>query len=107
MNRGRAEIIDAILHLDRPAGDGPAAQREATGAGAYSPAQERAASAGEHVWVRERAGDCPLAHEAPGGHGADSSAGLPADSHDVGMVLVAYDAGGSHEARRRKLSKHG
>ena len=81
MHRGRAEIIDAILHLDRPAGDGPAAKREATGAGEYS-----------------------LAHEAPGGHGADSSAGLPAGSHDVGTVLVAYDAGGSLEARRGKLS---
>ena len=89
MNRGRAEIIDAIVRLDHPAS-----------AGEYSPAARAGC-----VLEKERAGEYSPAHEAPGDHGADSSAGMPAGSHDVGMVLVAYDASSNPERIKRKLRK--
>jgi len=114
MGRGRAEILDAIIRLDhRLALDGGAGagayateqgqaheevQRQAASAGEFSsaaPVQRQAASAGEYS----------SAVEAAGGHSADASAGQSVGSHDVGMVLVAYDAGGSPAIARRKLGR--
>ena len=113
MGRGRPEIMDAIIRLDCPAGEYSSAQ-----GGEYSLAQGQAASA----WKRQAheevqgqaanatgqaasAGEYSSAQEVAGSHRADSSAGQSAGSHDVGMVMVAYDAGGSPEAIRRKWCK--
>ena len=125
MSRGRAEIMDAIIRLDRPAGEYSSAQGQAAiasgqaaSAGEYSLAQGQAASASKrqaHEEVQGQAanaagqaasaGEYSSAQGAAGSHSADSSPGQSVGSHDVGMVMVAYDAGSSREASRRKLSK--
>ena len=104
MGRGRAEILDAIIRLDhRLASDGGA------GAGAYATEQRQAASAGEFSSAAPAqrqaagAGEYSAAMVAAGGHSADASAGQSVGSHDVGMVLVAYDARSSPAIARRKL----
>jgi hypothetical protein len=117
--------MDAIIRLDCPAGEYSSAQGQAAiasgqaaSAGEYSLAQGQAASASKrqaHEEVQGQAanaagqaasaGEYSSAQGAAGSHSADSSPGQSVGSHDVGMVMVAYDAGSSREASRRKLSK--
>ena len=134
MGRCRADIIDAIVRLDcggaelaanagklpgwakgqvgeysptaeAPESHGTDSPAGLKRAGEYSPALEAPNSHGADSSGLERAGEYSPAHEAPNSHGADFSAGLPAGNHDAGMVLVAYDAGGSPEAKRRKMCR--
>ena len=94
MNRGRAEILDAIIHLECPP------------AGEYSSADSDGESSVQEGETHEKAqGQCP----APAGEysSADhtASASQPMGCHDVGTVLVAYDAANSPAISRRKLGK--
>ena len=100
MNRGRAEIIDAIVRLDCPDEEQAANAGKHSLAGEYSPAID----APDFPAGLERAGEYSPAPETPESHGVDSSAGLPVGNHDAGMVLVAYDIGASPAAMRRKMS---
>ena len=83
MNRSQAAIMDAIIRLECPAGEysparGDEALDEARGQGASAMGQADGAQGGE-------------AHEKSMG------------SHDVGMVVVAYDPSSSPAASRQKL----
>ena len=108
MNRGRDEIMDAIIRLECPAGEYSSAQDTEVRwevpvgpAGEYSSAQGRADSAGQSVG----SGDVGPAGEYSSAQGRAGSAGQSVGSGDAGMVLVAYDAGSSPEVSRRKLGK--
>ena len=108
MGRGRAEIVDAIIRLECPAGEYSSAQGQAASAtgrtdnaGEYSSAQGRADSAGQSVG----SGDVGPAGEYSSAQGREGSAGQSVGNGDAGMVLVAYDAGSSPEVSRRKLGK--
>ena len=88
MNRGRAEITDAIIRISLAQGQATNALGQAASAGEYSLAQGRAASASKrqaHEEVQEqaanaagqaaRAGEYSSAQEAAGSHSTDSSIG--------------------------------
>ena len=100
MGRGRAEIVDAIVHLDCAVGEYSSTQGQTAratartdSAGEYSSAQGRADSVGQSVGSNN-----------VGPAGEYSSAQGPVGSGDAGMVLVAYDTGSSPEVSR-KLGK--
>ena len=131
MNGARADIVDAIIRLDCPAGEYSSAQGQRASAttrvvdasvrldcpaGEYSSAQGQGPSAaGRADSVGEissaQGGEAPwgvpagLAGECSSAQGQADSAGQSASSGDIGMVMVAYDAGSSPEASRRKLGK--
>ena len=91
MNRGRAEILDAIIRLECPAGE-------------YSSADSNGESSAQEGETHEKAqGQCPAGEYSAADHTA--SASQPMGSHDVGTVMVAYDAASSPAASRRKLGK--
>ena len=71
----------------------------------WGQAAEAAGQAAEAAGQAASAGEYSSAQEAARSHCANSSAGQPVGSHDVGMVMVAYDAGSSPEASRRKWCK--
>ena len=103
MNGARADIVDAIIRLDCPAGEYSSAQ------GQVASATGRADSVGEISSAQ--GGEAPWgvpagpAGEYSSAQGQADSSGQSASSGDVGMVMVAYDAGSSPEASRRKLGK--
>ena len=80
LRHGRGEA------LDEAQGQGASATGQADSGGEYSSAQGASARG--------------QADSAQAGEACD-----PSGSHDVGMVMVAYDAGSSTEASRRKLCK--
>ena len=91
MCRGRAEIMDAIIRLECPAGEYSSADC----------AREYSAQGGE---THEKAqGQSPAGEYSSADSAA--SAGQPSGSHDVGMVMVAYDAASSPALTRSKLGK--
>ena len=91
MNRGRAEIMDAIIRLERPAGE----YSSADSGGEYSAQEEEA---------HERAhGQCPAEEYSSADRTA--SASQPMGSHDFGTAMVAYDAASSPAVSRRKRGK--
>ena len=92
MGRGRAEIMDAIICLQCPAGEYSSAQ------GQVVSATGQADSAGEYAGVGP-------AGENSSAQGRADSAGQSVGSGDVGMVLVAYDAGSSPQVSRKKSGK--
>ena len=109
MKGARADIVDAIIRLDSPAGEYSSAQ------GQIANATERAGATGWADSVGEissaQGGEAPWgvpagpAGEYSSAQGQAGSAGQSASSGDVGMVMVVYDAGSSPEASRRKLGK--
>lgn len=86
MGRGRAEIMDAIMRLECPAEE-------------YSSAQ------GAEAQAASATGQAGGAEEYSSAQEVADSAGQSVGSHDVGMVMVAYDAGNSPEVSRRKWCK--
>ena len=103
MNGARADIVDAIIRLDCPAGEYSSAQGQvasATGR-ADNVGEISSAQGGEAQWGVP-AGP---AGEYSSAQGQADPAGQSASDGDVGMVMVVYDAGSSPEASRRKLGK--
>ena len=91
MGRGRVEITDAIIRLSCPAGE----YSSASSAGEYS---AQGGETHEKAQGQNPAGEYSSADSA-------ASAGQPTGSHDVGMVMVAYDAANSPAIARSKLGK--
>ena len=98
MRRGRAEIVDAIIHLECPAGEYSSAPGQ-TSCASKMPAHEEVHRQAANA--REQAAN---AEEYSLEQGMDST-GQSLGSHDVGMVMVAYDAVSNPAATRRKLGK--
>ena len=108
MGRGQAEIMDAIIRLECPAGEYFPTQggevRDECPAGEYSPAQGGEVhdeAQGQGASATGQADSAGAYSSAQSGEVHQNSMG----SHDVGMVLVAYDATSSPAASRKKLGK--
>ena len=98
MGRGRAEIADAIIHLECPAEEYSSAPGQ-TSCASKMPAHEEVHRQAANA--REQATN---AEEYTLEQGMDST-GQSLGSHDVGMVMETYDAVSNPAATRRKLGE--
>ena len=93
----------ALLEYSSAQGQAGIASGQAASASKRLAHEEVEGQAANAAGQAASAGEYSSAQEAAGSHSADSSAGQSVGSHDVGMVMVAYDAGSSPEASRGKL----